>query len=472
MAANILIPPHGARPPRRRAWGAGWLALATLAGLLTAPGSREAGAEGSARRFPSILLVTVDTLRADRLGSYGYRRPTSPEIDRLLAEGARFTAARTVEPLTGPASISLLTSLPPHEHGATRNSLPMRRGLSSITRLLGQGGYRTAAFVGNWTLRDRFTGLAEHFDTYGQVFSRKRWLGLFNSEATGADLTAAATRWLRELRGRETKRPFFLWVHYVEPHAPYRLQKEVAPRLGVPVGDGASRSDRYDTEVAFVDREVGRLISALRAIEAGRELAVVFTSDHGESLGEHGYWGHGRNVLEPNLRIPLGIVWPGVVPAGHTIEAPALILDVAPTLMGLLGLAPVEAFRGFDWSPVLRGEAAPPENRLIGFQAHKGAVTRVSGEQNARQSGLLEVAVLRGRSKEVLRLENRSRRLFDLGLDPAELLGRAAAGGRPSPELLAWLAEVEQGLRKASDLPTAALDAASLEQLKALGYVD
>ncbi|HEX4953441.1 MAG TPA: sulfatase [Thermoanaerobaculia bacterium] len=448
------------------------LGLVVPLALLVGDGRRDLLAEGSARRFPSILLVTVDTLRADRLGSYGYRRPTSPEIDRLLAEGVRFTQARTVEPLTGPASISLFTSLPPHEHGATRNSLAMRPGLSSITRLLGQGGYRTAAFVGNWTLRDRFTGLAEHFDAYREIFSRKRWLGLFNSEATGADLTTAATSWLRELRARETKRPFFLWVHYVEPHAPYRLQKEMAPRLGVPVGDAASRSDRYDTEVAFVDREVGRLVSAVRAIEAGRELAVVFTADHGESLGEHGYWGHGRNVLDPNLRIPLGVVWPGVVSAGRTIEAPALILDVAPTLVGLLGLAPVEVFRGFDWSPVLRGEAPPPEDRLVGFQAHRGAVTAVSGEQNARENGLLEVAILSGRTKEVLRLETRTRRLFDLGHDPGELQGRTTSPSRPSPELAAWLAEVRQGLRKASDLPAAALDAASLEQLKALGYVD
>ncbi|HYG64404.1 MAG TPA: sulfatase-like hydrolase/transferase, partial [Thermoanaerobaculia bacterium] len=143
---------------RRRAihlWSAA--ALLGLAGLLL-PAIPGAQPRAASQRFPNVLIVTVDTLRADRLSSYGYRRPTSPAIDKLLASGARFTQARTVEPLTNPALCSMFTSTYPHENGATRNGLRMRRGLPSAAATLGKRGYRTAAFVGNWTLRDEISG--------------------------------------------------------------------------------------------------------------------------------------------------------------------------------------------------------------------------------------------------------------------------------------------------------------------------
>src|SRR6188768_1489400 len=173
--------------------------------------------------FPNVLLVTGDTRRADRVSSYGYARPTTPNLDRLLARGVRFAQARTVEPLTTPALASLLTSRYPHEHGATRNGMRLRAGLPSLARVLGQRGFRTAAFAGNWTLRDAISGLGEHFHAYRQIASRKRWVVL-KGEATGDDLTAAALDWLAELRRDSPDRPFLLWVHYVEPHAPYRAQ--------------------------------------------------------------------------------------------------------------------------------------------------------------------------------------------------------------------------------------------------------
>ena len=190
------------------------------------------------RRFPDIVLVTVDTLRYDRLSSSGYSRPTSPAIDALMAGGAHFTDVRVVEPLTTPSLCSMLTSSYPHEHGASRNGIPMRGGLDSLPKVLGARGYRTAAFVGNWTLRDRLSGLGEHFGHFGEIFTRKRWFGLFNGEATAEDLTSEALSWVDDHMDQDQRWPFFLWVHYVEPHAPYRFHREHAEALGITSAPG------------------------------------------------------------------------------------------------------------------------------------------------------------------------------------------------------------------------------------------
>ncbi len=133
----------------------------------------------------AVVIITVDALRADRLSVYGYPRPTSPAIDAIFADGSRFEAARTIEPLTAPSMCSMITGIEPQEHAATRNGLRMRDGLNSLPKILADHGWRTAAFVSNWTLKDNSSHLGEHFDDYGEVFTRRRWFGLLNDEATG-----------------------------------------------------------------------------------------------------------------------------------------------------------------------------------------------------------------------------------------------------------------------------------------------
>jgi len=425
--------------------------------------------EPPSQRFPNVVILTIDTLRADRLSSYGYRRPTTPNIDRLLAGGVRFTQARTVEPLTNPALCSMFTSLYPHEHGATRNGLRLRPGLPSAARALVRRGYRSAAFVGNWTLKDRISGLGEHFERYDEVFTRKRWLGMFKGEATAEDLTDAALAWLKETQ-EESRRPFLLWVHYVDPHAPYRLQEGFARPLGVAVRGEVSRSDRYDTEVAFVDFQLGRLLAAIDRDPALKANTLfVFAADHGESLGEHGYWGHGRNLYEPTLRIPLGFAWAGKIRPGTTIDAPALNIDVAPTILGLAGLPPPPGFRGFNWTPVFQG-AAPPRDRIALFQAHKGAVLTAQEAASARRKGLLEVGVMIGEHKEIFRLAEHRLWLFDLGKDPRETRS-VASTSQLSQRLHEWMDTVQKGLIATDRLGPAEIDAENAEQLRALGYV-
>jgi choline-sulfatase len=417
-----------------------------------------------------VVVLTIDTLRADRLSSYGYRRPTTPNIDRLLASGVRFSQTRTVEPLTNPSMCSLFTSLYPHEHGATRNGLRMRPDLPSFARVLERRGYRSAAFVGNWTLKNRISGLGDHFGSYGEVFTRKRWLGMFKGEATAEDLTGAALEWLEGAR-KNPRHPFLLWVHYVDPHAPYRLQEELAPRLGIRLGDGeVARPDRYDTEVAFADRELGRLLAAFERDPALKSNTLfVFTADHGESLGEHGYWGHGRNLFEPNLRIPFGMAWAGRIKPGTVIDAPAVNLDVAPTVLGLAGLPVPDGFRGHDWTPVLLHGAPPPRDRVVLFQAHKGAVLSAKEAATARRNGLIEVAVMTGGLKEIFRIAERRLWLFDLLKDPRETRA-ATLGARLSQNLHAWMDDVQKGLIASDRLAPAEVDPENAAQLRALGY--
>ena len=465
---SIFRPLSDGRPRRSTAALAAGLALAAALALAPAPAPAVAQPAPAAARPPNVLLITIDTLRPDRLSGYGYDRPTSPHLDRLLAEAARFTAARTVEPLTTPAVSSMLTSLYPHEHGATRNGLRIRHGLPSLPKVLARHGYVTAGFVANWTLRDRLSGLAEHFATYGEVLTRRRWLGLFRSEATAEDLNEEALAWLDEHAGG--RRPFFLWVHYVEPHAPYLFHDPYARRLGLRSGGGAGKADRYDTEVAFVDAAVGELLDGVAdRQELAADTLVVFTADHGESLGEHGVWGHGRNLFDEALRIPLAFAWPGHI-APRTVDAAALLIDLPATVLGLLGIPAPSTFQGFDWSDVLAGRE-PPVDRVTFYQAHKAAVLRAQNSGRAREKGLLEVALLQGGSMEILNLEDSRRLRFDLTTDPGEGADLDGVGTSPTAELLAWRDRIETGLATASEEPVD-LDAESAAKLRALGYLD
>lgn len=433
---------------------------------LVAPASSEAQ-----RRFPDVVVVAVDTLRYDRLSIHGYHRPTSPRIDALLRRGARFEEMRVVEPLTAPSMASIFTGLYPHEHGATRNGLRLRPGIESLTSVLSERGYVTSAIVGNWTLRSELLGLDEHFDHYEGVWSRKRYFGLFNSEATAEDLNDAALGWVDDHLDRDQRWPFLLWVHYVEPHEPYQLQRDFVERLDIPRKE--TPSDRYDTEVAFVDRAIGRFLEELAKRVPSEDLLIVFVSDHGESLGEHSYWGHGRHLYEPTLHIPAGFVWDGRIAPDQAIRAPATSLDLPPTILGLLGLPVPASFRGQDFSSTLLDGAEAQMERKTFHEAHKGAAH--GDEAKARRNGLLEVGVVENaRHKEILRVKRgRDLRVFDLETDPNERFDQVEKDeATPSETLATFLERVREGLEASDELPPAKLSDEDRERLRALGYID
>jgi arylsulfatase A-like enzyme len=422
---------------------------------------------------PRVLFISIDTLRADRVSAYGHHRNTTPNIDRLIAGGVRYSQARTIEPLTAPALASMLTSRYPHEHAATRNGLRMRTGMASLPKTLQGRGYRTAAFVGNWTLRDHLSGIGEHFEIYEEVLTRRRYFGLVRGEANAFDVSELALDWAADHVRERRDQPFFLWVHYTEPHAPYKLQRDYLEQLGLDRRGDYTKEERYDTEIAYTDAAIGELLAGLRNLALLDDTLIVFLSDHGESLGEHKYWGHGRHLYEPTLRIPMSITWSGrLEPA--TVDAPALIIDLAPTVLGLTRQARPSDFRGFDWTDVLTAGAEPPYARQTHYQAHKGAVMSRHDSDLARRAGLLETGTIRGSIKEIYRVKNDKfkRWVFDLEQDPGELDSRSGIDETPSENLLQWLDTVQTALaRFDSDLPQP-LDDEEVDKMRALGYLD
>ena len=440
--------------------------LALFSLFLPGPGV----ADSEAR--PHILVISVDTLRADRMGSYGYSRKTSPHIDGLLAKGVRFAEARTVEPLTAPALASMLTSLPPHEHGSTRNGLRVRPELPSLPKVLRRHGYQTGAFVGSWTLREKLWAMSDHFDHFEEVLTQARWLGMVKREATAEDLNAVALEWLSGQVEGGSSRPVFLWVHYVEPHAPYVLQRDFMNQIGrAPDDNNYSDSNKYDTEIAYVDFQISKLLEAVEALVPKGNTMVLFVSDHGESLGEHGYWGHGRHLYEPTLHIPMGITWPGHVEP-RVVAAPALIIDLAPTVVGLLGIELPDFFQGMDWSKVFTGAADEPPDRVTHYQAHRGSVGAKEDQTKVREKGLLEVAQLANGRKEILRVTNGRRRVFDLASDQEELDSLVLEQSEISEGLRTWLERVKAGLVLADELPPPSISDEDMDALRALGYLE
>jgi arylsulfatase A-like enzyme len=422
---------------------------------------------------PNVLFISIDTLRADRVSAYGHTRNTTPHVDRLIERGVKFTQARTIEPLTAPALASMLTSRYPHEHAATRNGLRMRSGMASLPKALQGRGYRTVAFVGNWTLRDNLSGIGEHFETYEEVLTRRRWFGLVRGEANAFDITELGLDWAGDHVRTRREQPFFLWVHYTEPHAPYKLQKDYIEQLGLGNHADYTKEERYDTEIAYTDAAIGELLAGLRNLDLLEDTLIVFLSDHGESLGEHKYWGHGRHLYEPTLRIPMSITWKGHLDPG-TVEAPALIIDLAPTILGLTRQARPSDFRGFDWTGVLTAGERPPYERQTHYQAHKGAVMSRHDSDLARRAGLLETGTIRGTTKEIYRVKNDKfkRWVFDLEADPEELSSLSGIEETPSENLLQWLDTVQTALAEFdSDLPQP-LDDEEVEKMRALGYLD
>jgi choline-sulfatase len=286
----------------------------------------------------NLVVVTIDTLRADRVGTYGYKAARTAAIDGLARRGALFERAYSVAPITLTAHASLMTGLYPPGHGARHNGIRLDLDVPTLAETLGRAGFATGAFVGAFPLDRRF-GLIKGFGTYGDRMPRTAG-GAPANERPGQAAVDEALEWLAQNRaGRH-----FLWVHLFEPHAPY----------GTP-GEGGSIGERYDAEVTEADRQAGRIFEA-----AGEDTAIVLTADHGEAFGEHGEIGHSIFVYDTTLRVPLILAGPGI-PA-RRVEAPVSLVDLAPTVLQWLGL-PAMDVDGIDLMPLIQG--AQPQLREL-----------------------------------------------------------------------------------------------------------
>ncbi|MDZ4858505.1 MAG: sulfatase, partial [Candidatus Hydrogenedentes bacterium] len=398
-----------------------------------------------------------DTLRADRLGCYGHALPTSPHLDAFAKDALLFEDCVTEIPLTSPAFSAMMTSQYPRMNGVARNGLPLPPGVPTLAEQFKTAGYETACVTSNWTLKAELSGLHRGFDHYDDGFRKKRW-GFLKSERYADEVTRLA---LERIEKRAANKPLFAWFHYSDPHAPYRFHSELNPRGTAlrTLSDVESTRARYDSEVAYTDLFLGKLFAALPKDNA----IVVFVADHGESLYEHEYLGHGRRIYQDSMHVPLIVRGPGVTPGRS--KTPARMIDVAPTLLALAGLQPLAGALGLD----LINDAVPA-NRPRVVETYGGAVPGVPGAKAVmagrppmRQGVIVEgwKLVLGGPDPE----------LFHIATDKGEIVnlyrkepGRVAAMRSLIEE---WDANVGTGSAEAADLTEEDVDA-----LKSLGYVE
>jgi arylsulfatase A-like enzyme len=351
---------------------AGWLLT-----VLALPAVLSAAAKPRRIEGPNILLITVDTTRADHLSCYGYPLRTSPNIDKLASEGVRFQNAYSPIPLTGPAHIALMTSLYPQQHGATINGMHMSSHPRPVTlaQILHRLGYRTAAFVSAWPVKKGITGLGRGFDVYNQKFTYH--YKLVNSARDGKDTTDAALRWLKK---RGDKHPFFLWVHYFDPHEPYDLRPEFADLPRTPGAseirlasqrklsvEDAQRVTAYDSEIAYSDHYIGQVLQQVEAMGIRERTLIVLAADHGESLGENGYWGHGDKLFQGIVHIPLIISRPGTIPQGLVVKEDVGLLDIMPTILDYVGIPARLPLEGQSFRPFVEAASQAPARDTVYF---------------------------------------------------------------------------------------------------------
>lgn len=292
-------------------------------------------AEITSLRSTPVILISVDTLRADHLSCYEAGRRPTPHIDALTKHGTLFSQVSSAFPLTLPSHVALFTSTYPFMNGVEDNGIPLKSTAVTLATVLKSAGYRTGAFVASFVLDRRF-GLNRGFDVYdGPIDVHNRTIALVERKRPGAQVTDAALRWLEH----NSDTPFFLFVHLYDLHLPYDLPQDPKLRHG---------ETGYTAELAYEDRVLGDFLAALNRRKLLDKALIVFTSDHGEGLGEHRESTHGYFIYQSTLRVPLVIHWPSGFGRAmrERIDDPASLLDVAPTILDAIGMPRPAAMRG------------------------------------------------------------------------------------------------------------------------------
>jgi choline-sulfatase len=392
---------------------------------------------------PSLLLVTIDTLRADHVGAYGYGPATTPTLDALARRGVRFERAQSAAPLTGPSHATILTGHYPPVHGLRDNArLTIDPKITTLAERLKRTGCRTAAFVAAYPVAGAF-GFGRGFDTFDEGLSAAEPGHVAERPANA--VADAAIGWLRALGKADA--PFFAWLHFYDPHLPYDPPEAYRARFASP----------YDGEVAFADGQLGRVLDALR--ESGRDAQtfVMVLSDHGEGLGDHGEATHGLLLYESTLRVPLVIAGPGIA-AGGVVSDRVGTIDVAPTVLALLGLPPAQELPGRSLRAALAGQPLH-EDPLYAESLY--------GRLNCRWAALR--AFTDGNWKLVTGGDSE---LFDLASDPREAGNRLAGEAERARRLREGLDRAVAAMAPRGDrLRAAAVRTEQAEQLRSLGYV-
>ncbi len=459
------------------------------------PASLPAG--GTARGGVRVLLITVDTLRADHLPLYGYRGTTTPSLDRLAAEGVTFDNARSQAPWTLPSFCSMLTSLNPSTVGVRSGADRLDDATATLAEYLADAGFTTQAIVTNaWLMRpfnlqQGFHGYYhfEEREVASYQLSQMAWyraaarLGLTRvwrggPRTAAGVVTEEAIRWLLANRSRR----FFLWLHYMDPHEPYEPPLDFVPPSTEPYAGLYQHSSGYlertkqrplspadirqferlyDGEIQYVDHTLGWLFEALDSLDLTDSTLVVLASDHGEEFLEHGDLGHGRTVHGEQLHVPLVLRCPALLPAGVRVKDRVRLLDLLPTILDLLNIEPVRPMQGSSLLPTLTAQVETPRDCFA----------------EANRSFNPQRSLEHGRYKIVADPLLGGVQVYDLAMDPLEQTDVSGASPALTAQLIEELRTVEMdNASVAGRLPRSILggrvvvDEFLRTRLKALGY--
>jgi arylsulfatase A-like enzyme len=380
-----------------------WLAGLTLVLLLGIRGGRYLIEQGQTARLPTaapaspnIVVIVIDTLRADHLSSYGYTRRTSPHIDQIAAQGVRFNNAISTSSWTQPAHVSLITGRYPSQAGDETGLIA--QGIDTIGETLQAAGYRTAAFSGNFYVFSSDTGFGAgfvHFEDYYRspgniftgafygrvieyallhpVFGLENKLGRYQAE----QINQAVLQWV----DKDHHRPFFALINYYDVHDPYLPPQPYRGQFSPLESPGGlintdwdqsqnylpldpaelqSEIDAYDGAIAYVDDQIASLLKGVQALRPGEDTLLVIVSDHGELFGEHDLFGHGNSLYRELIRVPLIIWWPGHVPPGASVDQPVTLASVPATLLDLIGEQQAAGFTNPSLAPLWQGQVQTP----------------------------------------------------------------------------------------------------------------
>lgn len=425
-----------------------WMKTTTtlvVAGLLLTSCSRKPDTTAVSGKLSgqNLLLITLDTTRADRLGCYGYKPAATPTLDALAARGTLYENAFAQVPLTLPSHCSIMTGRYPREHGVRDNARnALGTGFPTLASMAKEHGYQTAAFVASFVLDSRF-GLDRGFDTYnddmGEVDFKVQAL---EWQQPANVVTDRALEWLESSK----RKPFFCWVHYYDPHQPYQPPEEFRRNNVLP----------YDGEIAFVDTQVKRLFDWLTAAGLVDRTLVVVIGDHGEAFGEHVEEGHSNFIYQVNIHVPLLFAHPTVVQRGKRVAAIVESVDVLPTVLDLFGWQGPANFMSRSLAPSLAGRP------LESVSAYSESLFLLDALGWAEQRGITT-----DRWKYVSSVKPE---LFDHKSDPGETKNLIADEPRTAAKLLKELRDRYDAMTP-GQAAVAQLDPAALEAISKLGYV-
>lgn len=404
-----------------------------------------AGSQAAEKKSPNVVVITIDTLRADHLGCYGYKQIRTPAIDSLAAESVLFEHAYTVVPVTLPSHSAMFTgTYPPFSGMHDFSANVLSRQQPTLATVLKQNGYATGAVVGSAVLDSRF-GLNQGFDFYYDHFdfSRLQESNLDEMERPGNIVADEALAWLAQ----NYKKTFFLWMHLYDPHFPYRPP---------PPYDKQYVSQPYDGEIAFADAQVGRILDFLKAKGISSNTLVVLAGDHGEGLGEHGEKTHGFFIYNSTLHVPFMMHLPSG--SAKRVSMPVSLADLMPTVLGILNIPLPPKVQGKDLTQLMSGGTNPGDRSLYSETFLPRLHFNWSELRGAQNSSYHFVDAPRPE-------------LYDLRKDPAETTNlfteKKAVGEEMRSKLNNLIREYSAGEELAQKT---GLDPALMERLKSLGY--